>query len=192
MLSEMTIGEGLRNAELVLPALQCGDLEAALAAGKAIEEAKGIGNDPLFPGADLEHLKRIYSASPKILRPIGPEKLRTLQVVASAAYLVGISRYRHLLPEGFQTGLKMDNEAAVRMVQFSARHRSEMDYFRSANVKSVRHWSSPNSDEKWKSCATCDALRGREWDLNEAPELPYELCTSRLGCRCTYFLINPL
>jgi hypothetical protein len=179
----MTIDDDLRNAALLLPALESGDLETALATGKIIETPRKIGNDSLFPAADLEHLKRIHSASPKILRPIGPEKLRTLQIVAAVAYLVGISRYRHLLPEAFNTGLKMDNEAAVRMVHFSARHRSKMEYFRAANFKRVRHWSSPNSDEKRKACPTCDALRGREWKLNQAPELPYELCTSRLGCR---------
>jgi hypothetical protein len=187
----VTIGEDLRNAEVVLPALRSGDLETAFAAAKAIEKDKGIASDPLFPGADIEHLRRIYSASPKILRTIGPEKLRTLQIVASVAYLVGISRYRHLLPEGFTTDLAMDNEAAVRMVLFSALHRGEMEYFRSANVKRVRHWSSPNVDTKWKSCTCCDALRGQEWELDQAPELPYELCTSPLGCRCTYFLIDP-
>jgi hypothetical protein len=187
----MTIDDDLRNAALLLPALESGDLETAFATGKTIEAARKIGNDPLFPGADLEHLKRIYSASPKILQSVGPEKLRCLQIMAAVGYLEGISRYRHLLPEGFYTGLKMDNEAAVRMVHFSASHKRAMEQFREASIRRVRYWASPNSDEKWKSCACCDALRGQEWELDQAPELPYEMCTSRLGCRCTYFLTDP-
>jgi hypothetical protein len=33
-------------------------------------------------------------------------------------------------------------------------------------------------------CPACKKLSGKRFKISEVPELPYEQCTSEMGCRC--------
>jgi len=142
---------------------------------------RGIGIDwkHYGPAHDVAMLKVIFQANPKILSSLNDGQMKHLRLAAGMMHLWGTNRAEIWLPDGFETGLIMDNDAAARMILFYASHKRSIAQYLAAGVKKVEILATDNS------CTACKKLAKKKYKIDEVPELPYEKCTSEMGCRCT-------
>ena len=131
------------------------------------------------PAHDVAMLKVMFQAKPKILSSLNDEQMGHLRLAAGMMYLWGTNQAKNWLPDDFETDLIMDNDAAARMILFYASHLRSIAQYRAAGVKTVEILATDDS------CAACKKLARKKYKINEVPELPYEKCTSEVGCRCT-------
>jgi hypothetical protein len=124
-------------------------------------------------------LKTMFGGRPKILSSLDDQQMEYLRIAAGMTYLWGTNQADNWLPDNFETGLIMDNDAAARMIFFYASHQLNVAQYRAAGAKTVEILATDNS------CSACKKLAKRKYKLGEVPELPYEKCTSEMGCRCT-------
>jgi hypothetical protein len=113
---------------------------------------------------------------PKILARLSGKVLEELRVAAGMAFL-GFGR--NWLSEDLDTGLAMNCDAAVNMIISRVQSDRNREGFHQGGVSKVRIQCSQDGP-----CEVCSALRSRVLPLDEAPEIPYERCTSPSGCRC--------
>jgi hypothetical protein len=73
----------------------------------------------------------------------------------------------------------MDNDTAARMIEFHAHYQRDIARYRAWGVKTVEILATDDS------CAACKKLAKKKYKIDQVPELPYEKCTSEIGCRCT-------
>lgn len=141
---------------------------------------RGIGVDwkNHNPNRNVELLRLIFDGRPRILSRLSNDQLAALRPAAGMISLLGVSQGSQWLPADFETGLAMDNDAAVRMLSFHAMHQVDMASYRQGGVKQVEIRAAEDS------CEACKKISGRKFKLNEAPELPHEHCTHKMGCRC--------
>jgi hypothetical protein len=134
------------------------------------------------PEREIEELKTIFESKPKIIARLGNEKLEAVRIAAAMTALWGTTTKssEKWLPASFETGLFFDSETAVRMFVFFGRHRAELERYRSEGLKLVEVLSAPDA------CESCKKLTGKHYKINDVPELPYEHCTHKMGCRCTF------
>jgi hypothetical protein len=132
------------------------------------------------PTHDVAMLKTIFRSRPKILARLSGEQLDQLRVAAGMMHLWGKNKAREWLPPGFETRLIMDNDAAARMIVSHASHQINMAQYRKAGVKTVEIRTANDK----LVCNACRKLANKKYKLNQVPELPYEECTSEMGCRC--------
>lgn len=145
--------------------------------------SRGLGIDwkNHDPRGDVASLKRVFGSKPKILARLDQGKLGPLCLAAGMMSLWGTNKARAWLPAGFETGLAMDSDSAARMLLFHAQHQANLERYREWGIKSVDIIAANDQHQ----CEACRKLAGRRHKLSEVPELPYEKCTSDLGCRCT-------
>jgi hypothetical protein len=143
---------------------------------------RGIGIDwkHYNPDNDIKKLNTIFESKPKILARLGNEKLEALRIAAAMMELWGENRAKKWLPVDFETGLPFDNDTTARMFLFYAQHRATLEQYRSEGLEYLEVFPAPDS------CEACRKLAGNHYKLNDAPELPYENCTHKMGCRCTF------
>lgn len=178
-------GKQVKVEEQTLQALRQRRFKEASQAVAAFEAQqvfpRGIGIDwkHYSPAHDVAMLKVIFQANPKILSSLNDEQMRHLRLAAGTIHLWGTNQAESWLPDGFETGLIMDNNAAARMILFYASHQRSIAQYRAAGVRKVEILATDNS------CTACKKLAKKKYKIDEAPELPYEKCTSEMGCRCT-------
>jgi len=132
------------------------------------------------PNHDIEKLNTIFeSKPPRIIVRLGNEKLEALRIAAAMMALWGENKAKQWLPPDFEAGLPFDNDTVVRMINFQAVHRATLERYRSEGLEYVEVFPAPDS------CEACRKLAG-SYKLNDAPELPNEYCTGKMGCRCCY------
>jgi hypothetical protein len=143
---------------------------------------RGMGVDwkHYNPNHDIDMLNSIFGSKPRIIAQLGDEKLEALRIAAAMMALWGENKAKKWLPANFETGLSYDNETAARMFVFHGVHRSTFEQYRSGGIDYVEVL--PALD----SCESCKKLAGKHYKLNDAPELPNEHCTHKMGCRCVY------
>ena len=129
---------------------------------------------------DVALLAAIFASWPKILASLKENQLFQLRVAAGMIHLWGTSDADDWLPQDLTTDLVMDNSAAARMLLFYVIHKAELEQYRLLRVKCLE--ISVTKDDC--SCQECALLVNRKYQLENIPELPYEKCTSELGCRC--------
>ena len=95
--------------------------------------------------------------------------------------LWGTNMAWHWLPDGFETGIQLDSDAASRMSVFHATHLRNMAGYKEARVKTVE----VSSVDDGVTCSECRKISGKKYKLENVPELPYAKCTCEIGCRCT-------
>jgi hypothetical protein len=141
---------------------------------------RGIGIDwkHYNPSRDIEILNTIFGSKPRIIAQLGDEKLEALRLGAAMMELWGTNMATQWIPASFETSLPFDNDTAARMLLFYAIHQRTLEGYRGAGLKYVELFPAPDS------CEACKKLVGKQYILTEAPELPYEYCTHKLGCRC--------
>jgi len=124
-------------------------------------------------------LEIMFRSKPKILAPLTDEQLEQLRIAAGMMCVwVRKTGAKNWLPPDFKTGLTMDNDAAARMILFHACHQIRMAEYRKTRWKTVKILLTDDS------CDECRKLAQRKFRLDQVPELPYEKCTSKMGCRC--------
>jgi hypothetical protein len=74
----------------------------------------------------------------------------------------------------------MNSLSAARMIIADARHRYRVAIYKAAGVQTVEIL--PKTD--MSTCDNCFEIADRTYGIEEVPDLPYELCTSDMGCRC--------
>lgn len=131
------------------------------------------------PAHDIAMLKVILQAKPKVLSCLNDEQIEHLRVAAGMMHLWGTNQAKDWLPDNFETDLIMDRDAAARMILFYASHQRSIAQYRAAGVKTVEILATGDS------CAACKKLATKKYKIDAVPELPYEKCTSEMGCRCT-------
>jgi len=142
---------------------------------------RGIGIDwgRYNPAHDVAMLKVIFQAKPKILNAVNDEQMGHLRLAAGMMHLWGTNQAESWLPDNFEAGLIMDNDTAARMILFYASHQRSIAKYHAAGVRRVEILATDDS------CPACKKLTQKKYQLKEVPELPYEQCTSEMGCRCT-------
>ncbi len=144
---------------------------------------RGLGIDWKNYDVDsgVEALKTIFVRTPGILKVIEENRLNKLRLAAAMMQLWG-TRGRNAaerwLPDGFETGIHLDSDAACRMFIFHVAHLRDMAGYKEARVKTVEVSSVG-------ACAECQKISGKKYKLESVPELPYAKCTRDIGCRCT-------
>lgn len=130
---------------------------------------------------DVDALNVIFGQTPKILGKLDEGQLGPLRLAAGMAHLWGTNEFEKWLPPGFTTGLRMDNDTAARMLLFLGINKATIaGYRRSGVVREVEILATGDS------CEDCVKLASGSYTLDEVPELPYEHCTSEMGCRCCF------
>jgi hypothetical protein len=148
---------------------------------------RGIGIDWKHhnPARDLEMLNAIFGSKPKILACLDDSQSDALRLAAGMMYLWGTDQVKEWLPSDFKINLAMDNDAAARMFLFHVTHQVNIaNYRQSGVVKQVEILAAQDS------CDACKKISGKRFILSQVPELPYEHCTHKMGCRCTILPIT--
>ena len=127
---------------------------------------------------DFAVLKAIFQGRPGILAGLRWDQLECLQLAAAMMHLCGSEECQAWLPPGFETPLRIDNNAAARMILFSAYHRCSVASFLASGVETVGIQVRPNP------CPDCATIAQQTYRISEVPELPHDRCTHELGCRC--------
>ena len=144
------------------------------AAADAVAESRRAG--PL-----VEELMDIFHHTPSILSALTSEALAHLRIAAAMLLLTGQSRAKRWLPNGLELGIKMNNEAAARMLLFHAGHQRKLRQSRAHGFRTAEVCGAKDS----RHCAACREIDGKSYRLDDLPELPYPRCTCEDGCRCT-------
>ena len=147
---------------------------------------RGIGIDwkRYNPDQKIEDLKFIFSNKPNIMANLRDEKLEVLRVAAAMMELWGENKAQKWLPAKFETGLPFDNDAAAMRMLSSVSYKDRIENFRMCGFKYVEVFAAEDS------CDACKKLEGKIYKINEVPELPYEYCTHKKGCRCIVVVSN--
>lgn len=129
-------------------------------------------------------LELIAEAMPRIIANAKSESLPYLRCAAQIMELWGEKVAKPWLPARLDTGLRLHAITAARMISNYVNYKLHLhgisNHELAPFLKGVR--ISGNRDEY--RCPKCAALDGKLFPLNEAPEMPYEHCTSEEGCRC--------
>jgi len=157
-------------------------LVASYEAEQVFPRVMGIDWKHYDPQADVDLLKTIFTAKPKILAPLDKHHLAALRPVSGMQLLWGSPTAQKWIPPGLDTGLAMDNDTAARMLWFYAVHRRDLEQWRQGGLGIKTAIIRTAGD--YSTCEPCQKLAGKRYKLSEVPELPYEKCTSERGCRC--------
>jgi hypothetical protein len=172
--------EYLRQRKLKEACIEVASYEAK----QVFPRGMGIDFKHYNPVPDIAMLKAIFASRPKILTGLNHSQFDALQVAAGGIYLWGTNEGKKWLPPNFNTGLAMDNNAAVRMIVFLAYHRVNIEKFKESEmVREVKILGAHDS------CDACKKISGKRFNLNEVIELPYEHCTYPIGCRCVILAV---
>jgi hypothetical protein len=131
--------------------------------------------------SSVDSLKSIFERVPGILKDVEENRLNKLRMAAAMMHLWGTNTSRNLIPDDFETGIRLDVDAACRMFVFHAYHLRDIARYREAGVQSIEVSSVCDGD----TCAECQKINEKKYKLESVPELPYPKCTCDIGCRCT-------
>jgi len=137
---------------------------------------------------DVMMLEMIFSSMPKILKGLDRSKYEKLRLVASMMHLWGTNKGGEWIEQDFVTGIRYDTDTAARMILFHAHFLYNLQEYKEMGVKRAYFISYVNDDF---ICPECKKLDGKGFKISELPELPYEKCTSEMGCRCTTSACKP-
>ncbi len=194
----MTVEEEMGRK--ALDALRSGDFESAISTVLAFEDELGFPTNPMAPPPEMaakvarEEVPLAFAANPTILSGVSEDVMGCLRFAAAACCLSVLCRGdregKCFVPDadlikGLKTGLKMENEAALHMIIRQVKfQRAKETWKRMRVVRRVRLCAIHRPDLGLRPCQACAELDGREWPIEEVPDLPYQYCTSKLGCRC--------
>lgn len=130
--------------------------------------------------SEVELLKAIFERTPGILKHIEENRLSELRLAAAMMQLWGTNTARRWLADDFETGIRLDSDAACRMLIFHAVYLRKMANYEEVGFKTIEI----NSVNDGSTCAQCRKINGKKYKIGTVPELPYVKCTSDMGCRC--------
>jgi len=181
-----------------LDALRNEDFASAISTVLAFEDKLGFPASPMMSPEDArkfvcQSIPLAFAAKPKILSAVSEDVMRCLRFTAAASELCvlcrGCGEAKCFAPDtdlikSLKTGLDMENQAALRMVIFHVNFQYKKETWKQMGVRRVQLRAIHHPDEMRVPCQTCMELDGREWPIDEVPDLPYQHCTSKFGCRC--------
>lgn len=136
---------------------------------------------------DVEVVKYIYEQCPLALTLLHPGDVSRARPLAAVMYLFGgkVSARLYSLvdernPDVIGGKTRKHQEAIARLLQFYAIGRANLRQWKAEGIKAVKVTSCDDS------CEGCKQLSRRSYQIDNAPQLPYSLCTSSYGCRCCY------
>ncbi len=128
---------------------------------------------------DIQILTSIFNGMPKIIAGLEKDKFEPLRLGAAMMYLWGKSTAKEWLPPNFETGMRFDSDSAAGMFEAYAIVKANLVEYRKSGV--VKYMKISTAKD---SCEACKKLANKKYKINEFPELPYEHCTHKMGCRC--------
>jgi hypothetical protein len=136
---------------------------------------------------DVEVVKYIYEQCPLALTLLHPGDVSRARPLAAVMYLFGgkVSARLYSLvdernPDVIGGKSRKHQESIARLLQFYAIGRANLRQWKAEGIKAVKVASCDDS------CEGCKQLSKRSHQIDNAPQLPYSLCTSSCGCRCCY------
>lgn len=143
---------------------------------------RGLGVDWDYFGSkkDILSLKLIFERTPGILKGMERNRLDQLRVSAGMMDLWGTNSAKRWLSEEYETGIHLKSDAAGRMLLFHANHIRNLEDYREAEFRKIQILGVNDG----ASCSECLKIDGKEYLLDQVPELPYAKCTCEFGCRC--------
>lgn len=134
-----------------------------------------------------EALKRLFHCRwPTLLQPIASEEREHFRFAACMESLWG-GKVARFLPAGIVGHPVLSPEVATKMLRFAAHHVEDLENFAFIGAERVKV-SAVGADQG--GCPECQALAVNEFALDEVPELPHPRCTSPMGCRCFYSVVD--
>jgi len=127
---------------------------------------------------DSTFIKEIFASKPKILKNIKDHQLNALRVVAAMMYLLSCRNVKNWLPPDFHIDSSLGAESAARMLIFHPSYLKNLHELKKCGFKKARIIVADNA------CEHCRELKNNTYSINKVPELPYEECTCKMGCRC--------
>jgi hypothetical protein len=151
-------------------------------AEQVFQRGIGINWKEYTPEIDIKMLNDIFSSRPNVLKEMEPSKYEKLWIDAGMHYLWGINKSGNWIDSNFETGVDYDVTTAARLIEYNAYYKRDMRELKQKGKKIVYIISSANDS---LVCLACKKLSGKKFKISEVPELPYEQCTSEMGCRCS-------
>jgi hypothetical protein len=150
-------------------------------ADQVFQRGIGINWKKYTPERDIEMLNDIFSSKPKVLKEMDSSKYDKLWIDASMHHLWGTNKSGNWIDSDFETGIHYDVTTAARLIEANAYYKRNMRELVRNGKKIVYIISCANDS---LVCPACKKLSGKRFKISEVPELPYEQCTSEMGCRC--------
>lgn len=136
---------------------------------------------------DVEVLQYTYDQCPLALTLLHPGDVRRVRPLAAVMYLFGgkVSARLYSLvdeqnPDDSGGKTRKHQEAIARLLQSYAIGQANLRQWKAEGIKAVKVASCDDS------CEGCRKLSKRSHQIDNAPQLPYSLCSSSCGCRCCY------
>jgi hypothetical protein len=174
--------------EKVLDAMQNHELRLAsqLVAAYEAEQVfpRGIGVDwkNYDSSSDVEILSYIFDRCPKVLANLTNEQLEPLRVAAGMFALLwnrgGVAKW---LKQNSALKLSIPADDAALLLHSHAIFLRALDEIQQNGFIESVTVNTCNDD---LVCSACKELSSTQILIEEMPELPYEKCTSDVGCRC--------
>lgn len=169
--------------------LEAARLVATFEAQQVFSRGMGVDWKKFNPETQIRPLQAIFNSKPKILKGIDEQQLNQLRIAAALMSLWGVGNVKkEWVSLDFNTGLVMDNNSAARMIIAFISNQGNLNEYKRIGVKKVKVESLVNDD---LVCKTCRSLNGTVYSIDKVPEIPYEGCTSVMGCRCSIRIANP-
>ena len=153
--------------------------QKAIRAYQLLEDELGFPRWAFALPPSPELIELIMELKPAILEACTETVLSRLRMAAAISAIAGRNAPKNLL-DGVVTGIRLDPDTAARMFYFAARHAEDMQKWRQIRIREVKLLATVDS------CPVCSRLHGRQWRLEDAPELPRKDCGHVYGCRCLY------
>ncbi len=138
---------------------------------------------PFVPPSEA-FFRLLLVARPRILLELSSTDWASLRIATMLSMFWG-GDFSDWLPANFIGLDRFDKNTICRMLFFNACYLEDLEEFRDENC---RHLTIEHADEL--TCNECKRICGKSYTLEDVPELPFEGCTCRMGCRCKAFAIT--
>ncbi len=181
--AERACKELIKEQDFEGAAKKVDDFESSLVKNKV--DSFGFGISRI---SQSKILSSMWSLTPKLLRHINDEKLKTIRIAAIMMELWGERHVFKWLPESFSVESHLEVDAIARMLLFHARHVDNLNSYKRDNFMNKRLWIDVVGDSM--TCEACRKLDGKSYTPEKMIELPYEKCTCPMGCRCHFISLE--
>ena len=158
-------------------ALQCGDVQAALAVrNREYGRSGGAFDDSIV--STIEHILR---STPALLADCPSPALEPLRIAAAMMELWGTNSVRDFVTIEGKLEYRFGPDAIAHMLHTHGCFLRSLEEFRRVGISRVRLLGGNSSDD----CEACRAADGQSFTVDTVPELPLASCTckDRYGCR---------
>ena len=139
----------------------------------------GVGGSASVAGTRRpSFLRSILSSRPRSLGKISKDLLKPLQIAVGMKYLFDAIEIEDWLPGDITLDPALDARQAAEMIRANSAYLNTLSGLKELGVKKARILV------KDDACDSCQELKNKRYDINKVPELPYERCTCKTGCRC--------